>query len=64
MRYNISMSENMKTRPTVEEMTTEQPHRTDAAYVAAVNEGLAKARAEIASGKKLTGDKFWSVFRK
>ena len=58
------MNDQMKERPKLDEMTTEQPRRRDAEYVAAVNRGIAKAKAELEQGKGLTAEQFRSVFSK
>ena len=47
-------------RPAPGELTDEQKERTDAAYVAAVNEGVAKAVKQADDGALIPAEKVWS----
>lgn len=47
-------------KPTPSELTTEQKERTDPAYVAAVNAGLATALKEADSGNLIPAEKVWA----
>ena len=48
--------------PTLEQLTTEQPHQTDADYIAAVNRGLKIARSQVRDGKIVPAEKVWQKY--
>ncbi|MEO1207646.1 MAG: hypothetical protein AAFV45_15065 [Pseudomonadota bacterium] len=56
------MADKIDDKPTLEEMTTEQPHNTDPEYIAAVNRGIAEAQQELKDGKGIPEEEFWKAF--
>ena len=56
------MNDKTALKPTLEELTTEQPHRTDADYIAAVNRGLEKAQRQVRDGKTVPAAKVWQKY--
>ena len=56
------MNDKTALKPTLEELTTEQPHRTDADYIAAVNRGLKIAQRQVRDGKTVPAAKAWHKY--